>query len=155
MNSLEIVHSSPSEPDATNLIHELDQDLRVRYPDSAIYGIEPGQLEERGAFLIARVDGTPAGCGALRPLTETVAEIKRMFTLPAFRRRGISGQLLAELERVAARNRFEALWLETGIRQPEAMALYERNGYRPMPAFGEYAADPLCRCYEKSLIARG
>jgi GNAT superfamily N-acetyltransferase len=93
--------------------------------------------------LIAR-DGTGAavGCGALRALGNGVAEVKRMYVPPTHRGRGISTHVLAGLEAAARRRGWTTLRLETGPRQPEAVGLYERAGYRPIPAFGAYAGAP-------------
>jgi GNAT superfamily N-acetyltransferase len=108
----------------------------------------------RGVFLVAHLDGRPVGCGALRPLAEAgagVAEIKRMYTAPSARRRGVSRAVLASLESEAARFGYRRLQLQTGLRQPEAMALYGASGYRRIPNFGTWAASELTACFAKDL----
>ena len=70
---------------------------------------------------------------------------------PAVRGRGISRSVLAHLERSAAEAGAEALVLETGIAQPEAIALYESSGYTPVPKFGYYAHSPKSRCFGRRL----
>ena len=98
---------------------------------------------------MARLDGAPAGCGGWRNLGDRRAEIKRMFTVAEYRNRGVARAVLAELERTAAAAGIDELVLETGTVQPEAIALYESSGYRPIDGFGYYAGRPLSRSYGK------
>jgi GNAT superfamily N-acetyltransferase len=108
----------------------------------------------RGIFLVAYLDGRPVGCGALRPLPAAgadVAEIKRMYTSPSARRRGVSRAVLVRLESEAARLGYRRLQLETGLRQPEAMALYEASAYHRIPNYGMYAASDLSACFAKDI----
>ena len=108
----------------------------------------------RGIFLVAYLDGRPVGCGALRPLPAVgadVAEIKRMYTSPSARRRGVSRAVLVRLESEAARLGYRRLQLETGLRQPEAMALYEASAYYRIPNYGMYAASDLSACFAKDI----
>jgi GNAT superfamily N-acetyltransferase len=107
-----------------------------------------------GVFLIARRDGEPVGCGALRALPggpAGVAEIKRMYTVPAVRGQGVSRAILARLETEAAALGYHRLQLETGLRQPEAIRLYETAGYHRIPTFGQYAGDELSLCFGRDL----
>jgi GNAT superfamily N-acetyltransferase len=107
-----------------------------------------------GVFLVAYLDGLPVGCGALRPLPAAgphVAEIKRMYTLPSARRRGVSRAVLRRLESEAVRLGYLQLHLETGLRQPEAIALYETSGYHRIPNYGMYAASELSACFAKAV----
>jgi GNAT superfamily N-acetyltransferase len=85
-------------------------------------------------------DGTPIGCGALRPLEPGAAELKRMYVVPAARGRAISRLLLTGLEAEAASRGWTTLRLETGPRQLEAVGLYTGAGYQPVGAFGAYVA---------------
>jgi len=108
-------------------------------------------LVPRGAFVLARLDGEPAGCGALRPIDAEAAEINRMYVEPIARRKGVGRAILAELERVASGFGYQILRLETGNRQPEAIALYEGHGFRRAAAFGAHASDPVSLFFEKIL----
>ena len=134
------------------LIRALDEDLRQRYPNSPINGLHPHDLEDpRLIFLIARVKGRAVACGGVRELESGVGEIKRMFVLPDLRGRGIARRLLASLEGIARARSYSVLRLETGVRQPEAIALYESAGYRKIAPFGEYIGNSLSVCFEKQL----
>jgi GNAT superfamily N-acetyltransferase len=74
-----------------------------------------------------------------------------MFVLQQLRGLGIAKQILAKLEKIARENGFRTIRLETGVRQPEAIALYERAGYVKIPCWGKYTNCPLSVCYEKQL----
>src|SRR5262245_30616851 len=93
----------------------------------------------------------PVGCGAVRLLEPGVGEVKRMFVRPEARRRGVARLVLVKLEETARERGLHTLRLETGTRQPEAIALYATHGYRPIPRFGEYADDAFSVCFEKVL----
>jgi GNAT superfamily N-acetyltransferase len=134
------------------LIAALDAEFHVRYPGAPVFGIDaPSLVAGGGVFLIAYQDGVPLGCGALRPLDGNVVEVKRMFVRPDARGRGIARAVLERLEQIAAARGFTVSRLETGVRQPEALRLYEAAGYRRIPCFGEYAASAHSVCYEKGL----
>jgi GNAT superfamily N-acetyltransferase len=139
-------------PDAVALRAAQRAELTERYgtPDS-----EPGPAPtaaDTTVFLIARDGaGVPAGCGALRELGDAVGEVKRMYVAPARRRSGVAGAVLAALEAEAARRGWTTLKLETGTEQPDAMAFYERHGYRRIPNFGHYTDSELSVCYEREL----
>lgn len=107
-----------------------------------------------GVFLVARLANEAVGCGGVRRVPDAasdVAEIKRMYTVPAVRGRGISRVLLGALEDEAAALGYRRLQLETGVRQPEAVQLYTSAGYQRIPDYGQYAGDELTLCFAKDL----
>ncbi len=135
---------------AQTLIKSLDEDLQVRYPGQPVHGIASEDFEAAGGYMVVAEEGVLAcGCGAFRPLDEQCAEIKRMFVLAPARRCGVARQILRHLEAEIARRGFRTIVLETGCRQPEAIALYESEGYWPIPRYGEYVHCPNSRCYAK------
>lgn len=110
-----------------------------------------------GCFLAAFVDGRPVGCGAWRTLagSRDTAELKRMYTAPEFRGRGVAGGILRALEKSAhAAGRHRAV-LETGTAQPEAIAMYERYGYARIPGFGHYRDHADCVSFGRDLVSAG
>jgi GNAT superfamily N-acetyltransferase len=132
-------------------------ELRARYDGAGEPGTPPSAADVSVVLLARDADGTPVACGALRALGADVAEVTRMYVVPAARGRGLSKAVLADLEAAAAARGWTTLRLETGPRQPEAIALYEGVGYRPIAAFGVYAdapdaADSLF--YERVLAGR-
>ena len=82
---------------------------------------------------------------------EVTAEVKRMYVVPAAQRRGLARRMLAHLEATAAEAGIEAMVLETGIMQPEAIELYVSSGYEPIPGFGYYSYSDLSRCFARRL----
>lgn len=122
---------------------------------SARYGIpdsEPGPkptAADIAVFLVAFDDDVAVGCGGLRTLDGSHGEIKRMYVVPERRGTGVSTALLSALEGEARGRGWDRLVLETGDQQPDAMRLYEREGYTRIPNFGYYADSDLSICYEK------
>jgi GNAT superfamily N-acetyltransferase len=142
------------DPVAQYLVERVQQEYVVRYggPDGA--AVEPADfLAPRGRFLVAEVDGVPAACGAWRVHGDGVVEIKRVYVEPAFRRRGLAHVIMQALEESAARAGHRAVLLNTGSRQPEALALYAQLGYRDVPGYGMYAKSPDARFLGKELVA--
>ena len=129
-------------PDAVALIADVQQEYVVRYGEVDLTPVDPAEFAPpQGLFLVAYVDDEPAACGGWRA-HGTDVELKRMYVRPSHRGRGLARAVLAELERTAAEAGYARLILETGSRQPEAIALYESAGYTPVPAFGYYAEAP-------------
>jgi len=145
-----IVAVSPATDEARELIRELDQDIAALYPGMPINGIDAAEFESAGGyFVIAKEAGQTVGCGAFRPVDDRCAEIKRMFVRRAARRRGIARQILRHLEEEIRRRGFRSIVLETGCDNSEALALYEAEGYFPIPAYLGYVGSPISRCYVK------
>lgn len=102
-----------------------------------------------GTFLLAFADGSPVACGGLRTLAPGLGEVKRMYVVPAARRRGIARRLLSELEEVAAALGHARVRLDTNAVQPEAVGLYKTMGYREIP---DYNGNPFAtHWFEKPL----
>ena len=109
---------------------------------------------DRAVLLVASLGEEVVGCGAIRPFPEgsaEVAEIKRMYVVPAFRRTGVAREILRALEEWALTHGYRVARLETGQRQTGAIRLYASAGYFPIPAYGHHREDPLAACFEKTL----
>ncbi|MGY1636418.1 GNAT family N-acetyltransferase [Geodermatophilus sp. SYSU D00742] len=131
------------DPVARALVARVQQEYVARYggPDEAV--VDPAEfVPPAGLFLVAEVDGVPAGCGAWRVHADGVVEVKRVYVEPAFRRRGLAQVVMTELERSAAAAGHRAVVLNSGDRQPEALALYAALGYTPVAGYGIYADAP-------------
>jgi GNAT superfamily N-acetyltransferase len=138
---------------AQYLVERVQEEYVVRYGGRDGAAVEPADfLPPRGTFLVAEVDGVPAACGAWRMHDDGVVEIKRVYVEPAFRRRGLAQLIMSALEESAARAGHRAVLLNTGLRQPEALALYARLGYRDVPGYGIYARSPDARFLGKELV---
>jgi GNAT superfamily N-acetyltransferase len=142
--------ASPGNDEARELIRELDAEIAALYPGLPVNGIDVTEFEQaNGYFVIVREADRAIGCGAFRPVGEQCAEIKRMFVRPGARRRGIARQILRHLEAEIRHRGFRSIVLETGCGNAEAMALYEAEGYFPIPPFLGYVGSPISRCYAK------
>ena len=164
LDALEIATEDFTSPVAASLVAALNRELSGIYP-------EPGATHFRldskevvpgaGVFVVARWNGQPVGCGALRCVREpdlinqlglNVGELKRMYVAPEVRGRGVGSSLLERLESEARALGLTRVVLETGNRSPDALALYRSAGFVGIPAYGEYLASPATSvCLAKSL----
>lgn len=120
------------------LLAELDQALSGPYLPEQRHALSVDQLfEDNVRFFAARLDGVPVGCGGVA-FYEGFAEVKRMFTRPTARRKGVAAALLQRLEAEARAEGHSVLRLETGMYQDEAIGFYERAGFERCAAFGDY-----------------
>jgi ribosomal protein S18 acetylase RimI-like enzyme len=147
-------------PDAVTLITGVQQVYVDRYGDEDITPVDPAEFSApQGYFVVGYLDGVPAACGGWRahdeapeePLQVGDAEIKRMYVVDSARGRGLARRVLAHLEETAVSAGRTRIVLETGTRQPEAIALYESSGYDRMPNFGTYRDHPDSLCFGKDL----
>jgi GNAT superfamily N-acetyltransferase len=150
-SALTILAVHPAHPQAVQLMAELDADLADRYGHAEGALTQRDVEDARITLFLAWVDAEPAGCGAFRHLGHGEGEIKRMFVRSAYRGYGIARRLLSSIEAEARHQGLVRLRLETGSRQPEALALYESAGYRPSDPFGEYRVTSLSRFFVKDL----
>ena len=138
--------------DATALRAAQRVEIAERYGRTDSEPGTPPSAADVACFVVARDDdGTPVGCGGLRPLDERSGEIKRMYVVPARRGTGVAGAVLEALEAWARGVGWTHLRLETGDRQPDAVAFYTRRGYTPIPRFGRYLDEPSSLCFERAL----
>ena len=150
MEKLILAAEDPRAADAVRLLDRLTADLGQRYGDDGNGNFRPEDVGiPGGAFLIARLDGVPVGCGALRPFAPGIGEIKRMYVEPSHRGKGIARRVLADLERRAAAFGYLSVRLETGTLQQEALCLYESSGYHRIECYGYHKEDPRSICFEK------
>ena len=101
--------------------------------------------------IVAYEDHKPIACGAIREYAPAITEVKRMYTLPEHRGKGIATKILADLEQWASELRYQKCILETGKRQPDAINLYKRNGYKIIPSYGKYLQMENSVCFEKEI----
>jgi GNAT superfamily N-acetyltransferase len=139
--------------DTWRLIVRQVAELDARYPDLAESApVTPDHFRGPGAALVlARWDGVPVGCGAVRPLEDGVGEVKRMYVEPAYRGRHIARRILRLLEETAWALGYRMIRLETGLLQPEAIRVYEATGYHRIPRYGSYFDQVHSICFEKAL----
>lgn len=145
-------------PDALRLIEEVQEEYVVRYGGRDETPLDPLMFAPpAGSFFVGYVEGDPVATGAWRSSgiaalgTTRTAEIKRMYVVPRAQRAGHARRMLAHLEATAREAGFEAMVLETGDRQPEAIALYLAAGYEATVPFGHYRDSPSNRCFARRL----
>jgi putative acetyltransferase len=156
MTTADAISISPEDPrrdDVQALIGELDAYVAQLYPPESNHLLDVETLAAPDVcFLVARAAERAIGCGALRRHDAELGEIKRMYVDPQMRGRSIGRRLLQALEAEAARQGLTRVALETGVSQPEAIALYRRAGFRDCPPFASYKPDPLSLFMMKKLV---
>lgn len=163
---IHLSHEAYDSEVAAMLVAALNAEINERYatdgdtadPDDANYLAEVTPVlvtPPLGTFLVARMADRAVGCGALKPFdgSATVAEVKRMYTVPDARRLGVSRAILARLEHIAESLGYLRAQLETGTAQPEAIALYESTGWRRIEPYGFYKDSPQSVCFAKDLLS--
>ena len=145
-------------PDSQLLVEAVQEEYVARYGGRDEAPIDEGEfVDPLGQFFVGYLDGTPVATGAWRRSSvkalgaEVTAEVKRMYVVPAAQRRGVARRMLAHLETTAAAEGVEVMVLETGAKQPEAIALYTSAGYEPIPGFGYYSGSELSRCFGRRI----
>ncbi len=138
-------------PDFIALVKQLDADLAVRDGNEHLFYSQFNKTHQIKHVVILYEDNIAAACGAIRELNPTSMEVKRMYTLPESRGKGLATHILTELESWARELGFKKCILETGKRQPEAIELYKKNGYHIIPNFGQYVGVENSVCFEKLL----
>jgi GNAT superfamily N-acetyltransferase len=155
MTSIVLQRQEIQSPVAQRLIEELNAVVLELYPEEGTeesFALESHEVAAgSGTFLVAYLDGQAVGCGAVRKLDGGTAELKRMYVRPQARRRGVAAAILVELEAEARRLGVATLVLETGPRQPEAIALYRREGFAEAWPYGSHQEHPLSVYMAKKL----
>ncbi|MGW1001959.1 GNAT family N-acetyltransferase [Streptomyces sp. NPDC002520] len=134
---LSILHVPVSDPRVGPLLRELGHEYSTRYGKDAHAEIARYPDEEftppyGGLLLLLMEREEPVAGGAFRRYDATTAELKRIWTHSAHRRRGLARRVVAELEREAGARGYRRIYLTTGPRQPEARGLYLATGYTPL-----------------------
>ena len=141
---------SPLSPDAISLTLELFNELEEIYGKENIEDFT-GENEEFIYFILAYKDDKTIACGALKHFAGDTGEIKRMYVRKEFRGKGISKLILSDLEKRAIEKSYKRIVLETGLKQPEAIGLYEKNDYKRIDCYGRYADNTESICFQKNL----
>jgi putative acetyltransferase len=133
------------------LVQLLDQDLKIRDGDEHEFYHQFNKITMIKHAVVAYIESIPIGCGAFKEYDTHTVEIKRMFVLPEFRGKGIAASVLTELEMWAFSIHYKSYILETGKKQPEAIALYQKMGYAVTANYGQYANVENSVCMRKEL----
>jgi len=144
-----LVRTNSDNADFRELVALLDQDLQIRDGDEHSFYAQFNKVDKIRHVVVAYAGGEAVGCGAIKEYVSGVAEIKRMFVRAERRGRGIAQSILSELETWANELNFSECILETGWKQPEAIALYRKSGYETIPNYGQYAGVENSVCMSK------
>ncbi|MBL7802669.1 MAG: GNAT family N-acetyltransferase [Saprospiraceae bacterium] len=148
---IKLLRTDSGHPDFIHLVGLLDAELAVIDGEEHAFYHQFNKVDAIKYALVAYLDGQAVACGALKAFDAQSMEVKRMYTLLAARGRGVASSVLTGLEDWARELGFEKCVLETGIRQPDAIRLYTKNGYAVIPNYGQYAGVENSVCFEKRI----
>lgn len=148
---IKIIRTDSDNQDFIELVKHLDADLAKRDGNDHSFYNQFNKIDKIKYAVVAYEKGQPIGCGAIKEFNPHTMEIKRMYTSPRSRGKGIATKVLGELEKWATELSYVKCVLETGKRQPEAIELYKKNGYKLIPNYGQYAGIENSLCFEKEM----
>jgi len=146
-----IRRTTSEDEDFQKLVRELDKDLAIRDGAEHSFYAQFNKIALVKHAVVAYTTAEAFGCGAIKEYSDGVMEVKRMFVPKEKRGLGIASVILKELEEWAKELKATKCVLETGKKQPEAIRLYEKNGYRQIPNYGQYEGVENSVCFEKIL----
>ena len=148
---IKLIRTSSDDQNFTNLVKLLDADLAETDGTEHSFYAQFNKIDKIKHAVVVYDNEKPIGCGAMKDFTQNAMEVKRMYTLPESRGKGIATLILGGLEKWAAELLYQKCVLETGKRQPDAIALYLKNGYKIIPNYGQYIGVENSVCFEKEL----
>lgn len=131
------------------LVRELDADLQKRDGEEHTFYAQFNKIDRIKHVVVAYANNEAVGCGAIKEFSTDAVEVKRMYVQPHNRGKGIASEILMALEAWAAELNYTKCILETGKKQPEAIRLYQKNGYVVIPNYGQYENVENSVCFEK------
>jgi GNAT superfamily N-acetyltransferase len=146
-----LIRTGSENRDFIELVRLLDAELAIRDGDAHSFYSQFNKIDNIKYVVLAYDNGKPAGCGSIKEFSANAVEIKRMYVSSTSRNRGIATKILNELEKWAGELLYAKTVLETGKGQPEAIALYQKKGYKLIPNYGQYAGVDNSLCFEKEL----
>ena len=149
---LSLVKTNSDSSDFYSLVALLDAALQERYGEQQSFFSKFNKLDHIHHVIVAYETNQPLGCGAFKEYELGIAEIKRMYVKPLLRGRGIAAEILTALEQWAKEEGYTRCILETAIKQPEAIRLYEKTGYSRIPNYGQYIGVEISLCMQKPLL---
>ncbi|HRG18723.1 MAG TPA: GNAT family N-acetyltransferase [Flavobacterium lutivivi] len=148
---MRIIETSPNDFEVHPLIEALSNNLESRFGSSGKNSFQNWEFDNsQYVFVKCIIENEVVGCGALRPLSNEIAEIKRMYS--KYSRKGIGNQILLYLENKAMNLGFSKIYLETRKLNAEACSFYLKNNYVVIPNYGKYVNNNLAICFGKNLI---
>ena len=148
---MKIIRTNSENKDFIDLVKLLDADLAQRDGEDHSFYAQFNKIDTIKHAIVLYENDIPLACGAIKEFDTDSMEIKRMYTLSQNRGKGIASKILSELEKWAKELSYKRCVLETGLKQPEAIALYKKNGYDVIPNYGQYIGVENSKCFEKVL----
>lgn len=148
---IRLVRTDSKNVDFVNLVEKLDADLGERDGDEHAFYDQFNSIDTIKYAVVAYINEIALGCGAIKEQDAHCMEVKRMYVPPEARGKGIATKVLQELEKWTVEMNYTNCVLETGKRQPEAIALYKKNGYQVTPNYGQYIGVENSVCFKKNV----
>lgn len=148
---IEVVKTNSSNKDFIDLVTKLDEDLAIRDGDEHSFYAQFNFIDVIKYVIVLYSEDIPVACGAIKYFDEDTMEVKRMYVLDDFRGKGFATKVLIALEKWAIDLKYKKLILETGKKQPEAIQLYEKNGFSIIPNYGQYIGIDNSICFKKEI----
>jgi len=148
---MKIQRTDSSCRDFRDLVKLLDADLAVRNGEDQAFYSQFNKIDMIKNCIVVYIDEIPVACGAFKKFNADTVEIKRMYTHPDFRKRGLATAIVKELEKWAKELNYKKAVLESSLEQNEALSVYEKSGYMRIPNYGQYIGIEKSVCYEKTL----
>ena len=146
------VRTDSTNIDFIHLVKLLDADLKVRDGDDHDFYHQFNAIINIKHCVVGYLEEKPVACGAIKPYNSISMEVKRMYVLPSHRGKGFAAKILSELEKWTKELDYDSCILETGLKQPEAIALYKKSGYDIISNYGQYEGIENSVCFKKSLV---
>ena len=148
---IKLLQTNSTNVDFIELVRQLDADLAIRDGDDHAFYDQFNKIDAIKYAIVAYQDGQAVGCGAIKEYDADSVEVKRMYVPLELRGKGIATVILTALESWASELGYKACILETGKGQPEAIRLYQKNGYDITENYGQYAGVDNSVCFKKML----
>jgi len=146
---LTLIRTNSEHPDFIELVKHLDRELKIRDGEDHDFYHQFNKIDAIKHAIVAYWDEKPVGSGAIKVYDDQMMEVKRMYVLDAYRGKGIASAVLKDLEDWALELGYHNCILETGLNQPEAIAMYKKLGYTVISNYGQYAGVENSVCFEK------
>jgi len=149
---IKTIRTNSGNQDFLDLVKHLDTELAIRDGSEHAFYAQFNKVDLIKHVVLAYDNHITVGCGAIKELSSDSMEVKRMYTSPESRGRGVASAVLGELEKWSSELSYKKCLLETGKKQPEAIALYLKTGYKVVANYGQYAGVLNSVCFEKELV---
>jgi len=146
-----LVRTDSNDNNFRSLVVLLDRDLAQRDGEDHAFFAQFNKIDLIRHVVVLLENEKPISCGAIKELHPGTMEVKRMYTLPEYRGKGFAARVLRELEKWTEELNAEYCQLETGLKQPEAIRLYEKSGYERIPNYGQYIGVDSSVCFRKKI----